>query len=266
MNQIETALYGNEADDHIGSFSNGLAHRWSEFVGWERRAQTMIPFLLRIANMKPDTRVLDLAAGIGCEVIELSRLGFDVVANEIQPEMRDQAQDKAGPHRELIRWTSVDWLDLQTAFGDECFDLILLLGNSFCLLKDRRERELVAKNIASICARGGKLVVDERNFGFILNHADEILNGKFRYKGEVIYCGKSIAGKPVDINESNVRFAYSDIVTGDLLGTLDMWPFRTDEISNTFSAAGLTLESVFHDLRPPNCRVPDFITYVFRKP
>jgi hypothetical protein len=123
----------------------------------------------------------------------------------------------------------------------------------------------IAEQIAAICARHGRVVIDERNFRYILSQAESILQGRFRYSKQVIYCGDSIQGRPVKIGPSNVRFGYFDALDKHLLGTMDMWPFRMHEIEQVFHSVGFRTVRRLGDLGLRDMDQADFITYVFER-
>jgi hypothetical protein len=153
---------------------------------------------------------------------------------------------------------------MATAFGRESFDLTLLLGNSLCLLRQREDRELVAANLRAICPAGGAVVVDERNFRYLLSARAEILRGRFRYKRTVMYCGERIRGVPIAISDDNITFAYMESSTGTEMGRLDMYPFKTEELRSLFATSGFSRCDVYSDLAPGAQDDADFFTYVFR--
>lgn len=260
----EGTLAQSVADNH-DVFSGELARRWPEFVDCRRRAETMMPFL---QSLLPDVRpsqIIDLGAGAGCEVIELSRLGHAVTANEINNDLRSRGIREGISSGAPLFWTSADWRRLSDTFLPESFDLVLLLGNSLCLVRDPKDHRVIAEQIASVCRRGGKLVVDQRNFGYILRDANTILGGTFRYSGQVVYCGRRIHGKPLQISSTNVRFGYFDTTTQRLVGAMDMYPFRPGELECLFHRVGFRKVGEFGDLGLHSTSEADFITLVFER-
>lgn len=192
------------------------------------------------------------------------RQRFQIVGNEINPAFRELAGRLA--HREGVtpEVTAVDWRNLEETFGRRSFDCTLLLGNSMCLLSSARARGEAARNLRAICADGGMLIIDQRNFEYILHNREEILRGQFRYHGEVMYCGTTVKGRPILIEDDCVRFVYEDTREDNVLGYLDMYPLRNGELVALFQKAGFSSVEWYSDLTPGFRADADFYSFVFR--
>jgi 2-polyprenyl-3-methyl-5-hydroxy-6-metoxy-1,4-benzoquinol methylase len=256
--------YGAKEPKHWQSTVNDeLAFRWKDFVNCTQRLKSEQRFLLDLLGRLKQPRVFDAAMGTGCETIWLTLHGVNTLGNEISRDLRAVAGEEADRKGATLKVKSVDWKEMGFFFEREQFDLILLLGNSLSLLKNRGERRLVAENLRAISKKHGIVVIDERNFRYILQDRESILKGKFRYTGRVIYCGKKVIGKPVRISESCVTFGYFDASSGRCIGKLDMYPFKEGELIDLFLKVGFRNVEVYSDLRlrfDPNA---DFYTYVF---
>ena len=245
-------------------FDKSLALHWGDFVGCERRRQTMLPFLMHVFAESQNPRVVDLAAGIGCDVVGLAGLGIRVVGNEIDPALRELAEARAAKEGVECRWTNVDWTELRAGLGNAAFDGLLLLGNSFCLLMDEGDRQAAAQEMFGLCSRGGRLVVDERNFRYLLRDRDSILRGSFRYGRRVVYCGTGVRGTPSAIKDDLVVVSYEDEKSGTVYGSLRMHPFAQGELERLFCGVGFELIGVYSDLVGGYRDDADFYTYVFQ--
>lgn len=231
-------------------FKQELARRWEEFVDCAFRSSTMVPFLVRALRLHASSRVIDLAAGTGCDMVSLYNRGIASCGNEIDAGLRRVAQEafeQRGWYPQLVR---CDWCELSSAFEAGAFDAGFIVGNSFCLVRDQMAHSTAAREIRGILPRGGRLVVDERNFEYILRSRKEILEGgDFRYSRRVVYCGQKIEGRPVAISDDEVVFAYFDHSTGREIGRLSMHPFKTDELRlGGENNAGLTAIQVEYKL------------------
>ena len=246
-----------------GRFKPRLAERWPEFVNCPKRLESEGPFLLNLLRQK-SSRIFDAAVGTGCETVFLAKHGFDVTGNEIDTDLMRHAKDLAEQEAAHVHFTNYDWLDLEQRFESASFDVTFVMGNSLCLLRDEESRREAARNFRAICKAGGAVVVDERNFDYILREREKILKGNFRYTGRVMYCGKSIRGRPDIIEDEHVRFVYEDVKSGHALGYLDMHPFQRGELPKLFMKAGFPGVEVFSDFEPGYRESADFFTYVFR--
>lgn len=245
-----------------GECGDSLAARWPEFVDYPKRLETEAPFLLGLAK-KYGTRILDAAMGIGCESVFLTGCGLQLTSNEISGAFQKVAAEYARGQDVVLNATSIDWRDLAQVFPRESFDLTLVLGNSLCLLSQEKARMQAVENFRQICAKSGAVVVDQRNFDYILDHSHSILTGHFRYTGKTMYCGSTIKGRPVTIDPKCVRFVYEDVVSNTTLGYLDMYPFRRGELVRLFQQAGFKCSGRYSDLKAKYDPDADFYTYVF---
>ncbi len=243
-----------------GALDTELVAIWSAFVNCRARLRTLLPFLTR--QIQQRGRVIDLAAGIGCEAAALARLGFRVTANEINPELQRVARRRAHEPCD-IRWMQSDWREVSTALAGAQFDALLLLGNSFCLLADEGGRTQALRQFRALCKQDGAFIVDVRNFAYILDARTAILEGRFRYGRRVMYCGRRMSGRPIAISSSLVTFGYFD-ETGQERGRLDMTPLLLDDLLAAGTRAGFRDAMVFSDLKPGIDDAADFFTCVFR--
>lgn len=246
-------------------FSENLARVWPSFVDCETRLRTMLPFLEKVINGRGAGRVLDWAAGMGCEAVGLALSGYDVIGNEVDPVLLDMGKARAERAGSVIKWTEVDWRNASARIDGRDVASMLLLGNSLCLLLDRQDRCKAAAEIAQVARPGTRLVVDERNFRYMLLERRKILQGDFRYGGRVVYCGHEIIGRPIAISRETVVFGYFWAGSEDLIGALTMWPFAKGELTRLFSELGFRLVSIYSDLLEGERGDADFYTYVFEK-
>lgn len=91
---------------------------------------------------------------------------------------------------------------------------MLCLGNSLTYLFNQKDQTKTLRNFLLILREGGILIIDKRNYQYILDKRDEILKGKFRYSGKFVYCGDKVHGKPIEISKDKVRMEYTDERTG----------------------------------------------------
>ena len=253
----------NEAD-WTGTLKNDLVNNWADFVNCSKRLETEGPFLDKLIEYYDNPCVLDAAMGIGCETIYLKKRGTNIIANEIDPDLCNIAIQNATNHGVNIDITSHDWRNLESGFGVDAFDVVFILGNSLCLLRENQRRLDTALNFRKVCRNGGTVIVDQRNFKYILENRKEILNGNYHYSGKVMYCGESIKGYPISINDDCIRFLYENINTGQKLGYLDMHPFRTGELISLFAEVGFAHVDIYSDLVLGFNDSADFYTFVFR--
>jgi hypothetical protein len=243
-----------------GELATDLVAIWPAFVNCRARLRTLIPFLGD--HIKRSSRVIDLAAGIGCEVSALAELGYRVTANEVNAELRRIAIRRTQHMR--VTWTQSDWRVIATDLGHVQFGTLLLLGNSFPLLITQHDRQRALEQFFALSDADGIFICDLRNFDYILREREAILKGNFRYSRRVMYCGQQVTGRPIAISSSVVTFGYFD-KSGRQRGTLDMVPLSVDEMVDACKRAGFQYFDVFSDFKPGLDDSADFFTFVFRR-
>jgi demethylmenaquinone methyltransferase/2-methoxy-6-polyprenyl-1,4-benzoquinol methylase len=104
-------------------------------------------------ELRPGTRVLDLAAGTGVSTVELERAGAQAVACDFSLGMLRAG--RAGKHRRHVRFVAGDALNLP--FADAAFDAATI---SFGL-RNVADVERALTEMARVVRPGGRLVVCE---------------------------------------------------------------------------------------------------------
>jgi hypothetical protein len=225
----------------------------------------MVPFLVRVLDLQIGvSAVMDLGAGSGCDAIALAERGIRVIGNEVDPVLLGAARQSATRAGVDVEWQSLDWRTIGSRKPGSV-QSAYLVGNSFCLLMDESHRGLASHQFARLLSPHGKLVVDERNFDYILRERSAILDGNFRYSRRVVYCGRGVSAVPSLIEDDRVVFSYFLTETGEFLGNLVMHPFRRGELVEAFARAGFRLLGEFSDLRRGRQESADFFSYVFQR-
>lgn len=242
-----------------GRLDDDLSRVWPAFVNCARRMETLAPFLDAHIPPHRNLRVLDTAAGIGCEAAHFATTGNRVVANEISPSLREilcEALEDAS-----VDVTSHDWRDLSRAFGRAQFDAAILLGNSICLLLPAPERRLALRRLGETLKPGARLLIDQRNFALLIQRRAEVLSGAFEFRSEVMYCGTGIIGYPISVGVREVVFAYLNPQSGAVAGFLRMSTFSESPLIDELQHAGFVDIESYYDLGRANEGDADFITY-----
>jgi glycine/sarcosine N-methyltransferase len=243
------------------SFSAKLANHWHEFVSCEKRLNLEAPFLLSVCGSPAKSYILDAATGIGCESIFLLKSGYEVVSNEIDENLLSLAINNAKNEGINLKLKKIKWENFLSEYKKEYFDNILLLGNSICLVTSASDRRKCLKNFWQLLAKGGKLIIDERNFDYIFNNRVDILRGKFRYSRKIMYCGEIVKGRPIKISSTNIIFGYFHKEFG-LIGMLHMYPFKKGELKKLLVEVGFQHVWEVYDFGLNSIEKCDFITYV----
>ena len=245
-------------------FEEPLANRWEDFVNPQKRLELEEGFLLPRLEPFKSGRILDAAAGIGCESAFLSEHGFDVTSNEIGRRLSEIA--RANAKRKGIGFEHIahDWRRLLSEYPQPKFDVILVLGNSLCLLLQEVDRRLAVESFFHILRPGGMIMIDERNFPRILRsitdlRKDAVATFEKMYKGTVMYCGETVKGcpDPDRTTTEKVVFAYYDNseqksswdeAKKTVIERLEMHPFAKGEVPELLHDCGFRGIETYSDL------------------
>nr|XP_056708656.1 glycine N-methyltransferase [Euleptes europaea] len=176
-----TRSLGVAAEGLPDQYADGKAARvWQLYIGDTRsRTAEYKSWLVALLRAQRCRTVLDVACGTGVDSIMLVEEGFTVTSVDASDKMLKYALKERWNRRKeepFDNWVieEANWLtlaqDLQKP-GDG-FDAVICLGNSFAHLPDfkgdQSAHKQALKNIASMVRPGGILVIDHRNYDYIL--------------------------------------------------------------------------------------------------
>ena len=241
-----------------------LVELCAEFIDWPKRAAGENRFFAKMLRRYGCRDVFESSLGDGCDVITLMREGFKITANEIDHDFISQAVrniTREGLHVPPI--TNYNWRDTPSSL-DETHDAVLCLGNSLTYMMTREEQEKVVYNFKDIVRSAGIVVIDHRNYDYILAERDYILKnpqGNFRYSRQFYYCGETVDGYPVEINDDLIVFEYLHKPTGKS-GRLEFYPLRRQEVIDIMRCTGLEIKESYGDFELGKIGDVDFYQHV----
>ena len=241
--------------------SQNLVSMWREFIDWEKRRAGEDNFLVNQFHTRNVKKVFDASLGDGCDSIYLLKQEFDVTSNEIDKVFLDKALENAKVENVELKVTSLDWRKLDTGLAEASFDAVICLGNSLTYLFTEKDQLETLRQFKRILRNGGVLIIDERNYQYILDNREKILQGDFQYSGKYVYCGDKVHGKPVEISDERVKMEYTDERTGKK-GYLVLFPFKRGEVKNLLAKSGLASIEQFSDYKVGESHSADFYQYV----
>ncbi|MBN1385499.1 class I SAM-dependent methyltransferase [Candidatus Woesearchaeota archaeon] len=241
---------------------NILASMWEEFVG--KRSEMEKEFYRSILCAHDCNRIFDAATGTGDDSIDLILAGFDVTSNEINEDLRIKSHKKAGESGVELVFTSYDWRKLP---GDMIhqYDGMICLGNSLTILRHPGEQAKALRKMRRSLRDGGVLIVDQRNYDYILDSREDIINNGLRFKYEIRYCGKTIRARPCSIRDNLVVMEYVDNKARQgpaFPPILKMYPFRFHELRAQIINSGFRDVTSYSDLELGYNRDADFHQHV----
>jgi hypothetical protein len=128
------------------------------------------------------------------------------------------------------------------------------------MVTDEGQRHECVQAFFNILRPGGRVVIDERNFRYILEHAQYIESNPFAFpsiEGDVMYSG-IVRGYPLHISEDSVGWNLFDsstvrnreVAKTDIIGPseLQLYPLAFGELFGLLEAAGFIDIDVRTDL------------------
>jgi SAM-dependent methyltransferase len=250
-----------------------LVRIWKEFVNCEKRIRKTGEFLSY--HLEHRTKILDAAAGVGCETVYLALQGkkYEVTANEGSKPLLELAQQYARRRlRKNIRWTSYDWRVMAFEFYSREFDAVLVLGNFISLIHEEEDRRRCLDQFYKILKPGGILIIDQRNYEKIFKNRDKIdANPDFyknNYSGGNLYRGEDVKGWPYKIHDNKlVTFRYAKNTSFAQHAEISLYMFEGDELKNLLVDTGFTNIKGYSDyeLHSEFSENAEFFTYVAEK-
>ncbi|KAJ6666998.1 hypothetical protein lerEdw1_019000 [Lerista edwardsae] len=176
-----TRSLGVAAEGLPDQYADGRAARvWQLYIGDTRsRTAEYKNWLVTLLRSQHCQTVLDVACGTGVDSIMLVEEGFTVTSVDASDKMLKYALKERWNRRKeeaFDNWVieEANWLTLSQDLQKpgEGFDAVICLGNSFAHLPDFKGDQGAHKqaltNIASMVRPGGILVIDHRNYDYIL--------------------------------------------------------------------------------------------------
>ncbi len=237
---------------------------WRDFVDWEARLNSPeIPFLVRQFRNRT-AQVLDACLGDGFDSIQLLKQGMNVTSNDIDPHFIEKALENASHNGVTLNVTTHNWLEIDRQFPEDHFGGIFCLGNSLTYLFSQKDQLRALENFRKILAKDGVLIIDERNYQYFLDKREQILEGDFNYSHQVVYCGKKVDGRPIEISDQKVVMQYTHAETGER-GYLELYPFKRGELRKLLKRAGFQIIHQYSDYQETFNPDADFYQYVCAK-
>jgi glycine/sarcosine N-methyltransferase len=286
-----------EVPPDLDIFGGELAEQWEDYVDPPARQAVLGPFLDSILQDHPV--VLDAASGIGCESIYLLQnesKAYSVFSNEVDGRFAGVAMQRADRAHVNMRLTKHRWESLPAALdGNMRFNAVLVLGNSICMVLDEEHRKRSLRAFFDCLRPGGSLIIDERNFSYLLRERDAVLSDpletlSFVRTGDVMYHGQTLKGFPTVIDDAQITWSFCGNDPGarsseELLrrriadADVQLYPFKHGELFQLLLDTGFQEIDVYADLRrvgtgrsesptmPSEEAIDDsnFITYVARR-
>jgi glycine/sarcosine N-methyltransferase len=220
-------------------YAQGFAARWDELVDWQRRLEVEADFLDEIiTGPSPGRALLDIACGTGFHAAHFRTVGYRVDATDGSAEMVDRARANLAGFGTGIRIEQMSWEDLRPVSAAR-YDAVVCLGSSLPHA-GADQRRAVLRRIHDLLRVGGVLLVDHRNFDYIVDH-QAMPPGRSVYAGNV-----EVSLVASDADTTSFGYRYAD----GFFRTLTVESLRFAQLRDDLRGAGFGIVDSFGDQRP----------------
>ena len=173
------ASIANDTND----FYTAVAEHYHLFYrDWEAALDREGMTLRRTLEARGAKAILDASCGPGTQAIGLARLGFRVIATDINPTMIGKARVNAARYKvtDNVRFGRYGFLELDRAFKPGTkFDAVITKGNALPHLLTDDEIKAALRNFYTLLKPGGTLIIGIRDFDFLLQDRPRFIPGQF---------------------------------------------------------------------------------------
>ena len=238
----------------------GLVNFWTDFVDWKKRKKGENSFFVKKLKEHNCKAVLDTCLGGGYDSINLIQHGFKVSSNEIDEDFKNLALVNARNDGINLDIRSCDWRELSKCYANK-FDALICLGNSFTYMLTKEDQIKALKEMSSLLKEGGILIIDHRNYDYMLDNRKAVLSGNFKYSKKYYYCGKKVSGYPIEIGDNFVIMEWRHHKK-NLAYQLKLYPFRIEEMRSLLKAVGFKKVETYYDFKKEKSEHFDFVQHI----
>lgn len=139
-------------DSYWTTFESMLFHR-------KRMADTaaQVDHIIKLLQIEPDAKILDLACGIGRHSLEFARRGFPVTGVDRTKPYLDKAKKQAAAAGLSIEFINED---MRKFYREASFDVVINMFTSFGYFEQAEDDRQVVENVFRSLKSGGKFLVE----------------------------------------------------------------------------------------------------------
>jgi cyclopropane fatty-acyl-phospholipid synthase-like methyltransferase len=211
-------------------------------------------FIVDIASLEMESKVLDLMCGYGRHSLELAKRGAQVTAVDNSSDYIDEIKQVANSNGLAVETFCEDVI---TILLDDVYDVAICMGNSFAFFKEEEVLKLL-RNLSSFLKRGGTFIINTWMIGEIaIRHyreKDWFYVEDYKYLVDNKYCFN-----PTRI-ESDHIIIRSDGET-ETLKAVD-YIFTLAELQSLLEQTGFNLKEVYSTPRKRKFQFGDTKAYI----
>jgi 2-polyprenyl-3-methyl-5-hydroxy-6-metoxy-1,4-benzoquinol methylase len=132
----------------------------------ENSAAFEVDGVLRMMNVTPPAKILDLCCGFGRHSLVLAQQGFEVTGIDISQSFLDYAEKKASEQGIIMQ---LEHRDMRAIGHTEEYDAIINLFTAFGFFDSEEEDLKVLQGVAKALKPDGQFVIDTLNRDFVIH-------------------------------------------------------------------------------------------------
>lgn len=224
-------------------FYNALADQYDGMTRFSVRMHQQKEVLSAILAQFPARSAVDMGCGTGVHAIALAQLGLDVTGVDISASMLEKARAHARETDTTLRFIEGDFL---VRIPHAPVDLLICLGNSLPHLESRDALAAVLTHWRSLCAPGGRIIIQLLNYRRVLARGERIVNIR-RDGSDTIVRFYDFLGDALQFNILTLHEDGSDI--SHALQSTRLTPFTEEDITAAAFAAKFSEVVAYGSLR-----------------
>lgn len=127
----------------------------------------VVDFIIRILDLRPGDRIVDVACGPGRYALEFARRGYEVYGLDVNPDYIAVGQERAAQEGLVVTLRVGDMRDLQP--WDD-MDVVYNIGTSFGFFLTERENRHVLDAVNEALAVGGRFFLEQINREWLMRN------------------------------------------------------------------------------------------------
>lgn len=132
----------------------------------EESAETEVEGIVRMLNLTPPSRILDLCCGFGRHSLILASRGYDVTGLDISRSFLNYARRKAEERGIFLKFEQRDMREIQ---HESEFDAVINIFTAFGFFENEQEDMKVLECVARALKPNGQFVIDTLNRDFVIH-------------------------------------------------------------------------------------------------
>ena len=205
----------------------------------ENKAPYQVEGILRMLNIEPPSKILDLCCGFGRHSLVLASKGYNVTGLDLSEKYLQEARQKAESMRVNLELEKRDMRDIQ--FFDE-FDAVVNLYTAFGFFDTESEDMLVLQGVARALKPNGQFLIDTIN-------RDYVTHSQQTQSWSIDNCSVILEERVFDFFKSRLEIIHHLIDDKGSKRKLESSYrlYTLKEMLDMFNQAGLTLTDIYGD-------------------